>query len=432
MINFRKFNVETNGRTSGRMKTYCPQCHASRRDKRDKSLSVNLDTGLAYCHHCNWKINAREEQKMPHEKTYVTPRQPAVLADEIVRWFAQQRGIPAGVLIQAGISSAEEYMPQTRKKELCACFNYYEGNRLVNTKFRDMAKNFKFVAGAELIPYNVDGILGTEECIITEGEIDALSFMAIGRNDVISVPGGANRNLSWMDRFVTSHFEDKRTVYICTDTDRKGQELREELVRRLGAERCRIVDLAPAKDANQLLLEPHGKEALKAALENAPQAPLEGVYTGRRPERRTSHALRKRIGIRRRHGMGELGQTLHLRTRAPLRRDRNARKREVRICGRTGAAPLPAPPLASGLLQPGKHALGLPPAEIGRKAGGHPVQQARHARKPVPRHCPLFAGEHHVHPAQRRFHGKKHPGQSPRIGAPSRHTPVCARSPELR
>lgn len=290
MINFEKFNVNTNGRTSGRMKTHCPQCRDSRRDKRDRSLSVNLDTGLAYCHYCNWKLNAREQSapprfacggKVPQSGFHAAsaPHSPAVLADEVVRWFADKRGIPASILMAAGITSAEEYMPQTRRKELCVCFNYYEGNRLVNTKFRDRNKNFKLIAGAEMIPYNLNAILGTEECVITEGEIDALSLMAIGRTDVISIPGGANRNLSWMDRFVESHFADKKVIYICVDTDRKGQELRDELIRRLGAERCRIVDLAPAKDANELLLEPHGAEALKAAFESAPPAPLEGVYT---------------------------------------------------------------------------------------------------------------------------------------------------------
>ncbi|NDW13429.1 toprim domain-containing protein [Bacteroides sp. 214] len=277
MINFEKFNVQTGGKTSGRMKTFCPQCRDRRSNKRDKSLSVNLDTGLAYCHYCNWTLNARDTKPAP--RLPIAPPQTAVLAQEVVTWFSTRRAIPASTLIAAGITSAVEYMPQTRQKELCICFNYYEGNRLVNTKFRDLAKNFKLVAGAEMIPYNINGILGTEECIITEGEIDALSFMAIGRTDVISAPGGANRNLSWLDRFLPTHFDDKRVIYICTDTDHKGLELRDELLRRLGTERCRVVDLSPLKDANELLQQSHGADALKAALAAAPPAPLEGVYT---------------------------------------------------------------------------------------------------------------------------------------------------------
>lgn len=289
MINFSKFNIETQGRTSGRMKTYCPQCRGDRKNKRDKSLSVNLDMGVAYCHYCHWKVVA-SPQPSPKERGFNPAasssslslgegRGEAVLRDEHVQWFQQQRNIPASVLIKMGITSAEEYMPQTHKKESCVCFNYYEGNRLVNTKYRDLSKNFKLTAGAELIPYNINGILGTPECIINEGEIDALSFVAIGRTDAISVPAGANCNLSWIDRFIESHFEDKKVIYICTDTDRKGIELRSELIRRLGVERCRVIDLAPYKDANEVLCAENGAEMLKAALANAQQVPLEGVYT---------------------------------------------------------------------------------------------------------------------------------------------------------
>jgi twinkle protein len=177
------------------------------------------------------------------------------------------------------VGAAEEWMPQTGKKERCICFNYYEDGKLVNTKFRDGAKNFKMVAGAEVIPYNIDGIKGEKECIITEGEIDALSFAEIGRMDVISVPTGANKNLTWMDRFVQTHLEDKRVIYVATDADRKGQELGKELIRRLGAPRCRMVSYPEdCKDANEVLVK-HGKEALAQTLTDAPEIPLEGVFT---------------------------------------------------------------------------------------------------------------------------------------------------------
>ncbi|NDV84704.1 bifunctional DNA primase/helicase [Bacteroides sp. 51] len=297
MINFSKFNINTNGRTSGRMKTHCPQCHDRRRDKRDRSLSVNLDTGLFYCHYCNWKgcglegglearrpgfhaerSGSRAQRGLPPLAGAPRP-QPAVLDDQIVQWFQKERNIPASTLIAAGVTSSEQYMPQTGRKELCICFNYHEGGRVVNTKFRDLNKNFKLVSGAELIPYNLDSILGQPTCTIVEGEMDALACITAGITEVVSVPGGANCNLSWMDRFVDSHFADKQAIYICVDTDRKGQQLRDELLRRLGPERCRIVDLSPAKDANEVLLLDGGAEMLRAAFAAAPETPLEGVYT---------------------------------------------------------------------------------------------------------------------------------------------------------
>lgn len=280
MINFRKLNIETNGRTAGKIKTYCPKCRDSRKNKRDKSLSVDIDTGLYHCHYCGWKGCAREKPEYARPAFAPLPvaeHQP--LTAELSGWLSQVRAIPPATAAELGITASLQFMPQSGRKEWCICFNYYEKGMLVNTKFRTLQKQFKLVAGAEMIPYNIDAILHTPECVITEGEIDVLSFHAAGRKDVVSVPGGANKNLTWMDRFAQSHFEDKRVIYIAVDTDAKGTELRAELVRRLGAERCRLVGYGPGcKDANDLL-KAHGPQSLLQALDQAPEIPLEGVFS---------------------------------------------------------------------------------------------------------------------------------------------------------
>ena len=48
-------------------------------------------------------------------------------------------------------------------------------------------------------------------------------------------------NLQWLDRFVESHFDDKTEIILAMDTDKRGVELRDELVRRLGMDRCKVV-----------------------------------------------------------------------------------------------------------------------------------------------------------------------------------------------
>ena len=53
MRNFSKLNIDLRGHTSGRVKTFCPFCHEHRHDKRDKSLSVDIDKGLYKCHYCD-------------------------------------------------------------------------------------------------------------------------------------------------------------------------------------------------------------------------------------------------------------------------------------------------------------------------------------------------------------------------------------------
>lgn len=42
------------GRRTGNVKCYCPKCHDQRTDKRDKSLSVNIDKGVWHCHNMSY------------------------------------------------------------------------------------------------------------------------------------------------------------------------------------------------------------------------------------------------------------------------------------------------------------------------------------------------------------------------------------------
>ena len=364
--------LELNGRTGGKMKVFCPLCRDRRKNKRDKSVSVDMDKGVAKCHYCGEVFHDKKRKNTDNtddankhrlreyttEKNKKNPCKSVWSASSVfpspsegnagsgtlpqhTEWFLRERGVSRETLERMGIGSKEEWMPQTQKQEWCICFNYYEEGQLVNTKYRDLAKNFKMIAGAEVIPYNIDGIKGTPECIIVEGEIDALSFAEIGRTDVISVPAGANKNLTWLDRFMETHLEDKKVIYIAVDTDRKGKELCEELVKKLGAGRCKVVtfllppppptgtppqaggeaarrctqdhhaggnvpqrslhaasnpsankelcetlcnsvvkmtDGDACKDANEVLVK-HGSEALHRCLIEAEEVPLEGVYT---------------------------------------------------------------------------------------------------------------------------------------------------------
>ena len=150
---------------------------------------------------------------------------------EMMEYMVDRRGIPIDVLTRMKIEERLEFLPQTGKEEACICFPYLEDGVMKNMKFRDAAKHFKMVKGAELIPWNIDAIKGKEKCYITEGEIDALSLIAAGLEEVVSVPNGAGgANLQWLDRFVESHFDDKAEIILAMDTDKRGVELRDELV----------------------------------------------------------------------------------------------------------------------------------------------------------------------------------------------------------
>ena len=284
MKTFSDYGITLKAHATGKTKTYCPQCHDRRTNKRDKSLSVDVKEGVWLCHYCGWKGCIEKEKKdkqddKPKSFRMKFDKNLTALSDKVVQYFEEERSIPQAVLTRMQITEEAVYLPQTEHKGNCIGFNYFENGELVNTKYRDRAKNFRLRTGGELIPYNIDAVRETDECIITEGEMDALSYIACGRQDTISVPNGAGSNLTYLDRFMETHFENKNTIYIAVDTDRKGLELRAELVRRLGEERCRIVTYGhECKDANEHLVR-YGKESLLITLANAEEIPITGVFT---------------------------------------------------------------------------------------------------------------------------------------------------------
>ena len=297
MRNFANYDVDIHGKSSGVLKTICKKCLPTRKNKRDRSLRVNVDTGHCHCYHCgaDFYVPDDVEERKNAERVAARKRRAAAipqhfqrpvfdaskttLSEDTERWLVETRCIPQSVIAALRITEQEEFMPQSGKKERCICFNYFEGEQLINTKFRALPKLFKMVQGAELIPYNIDSILGQTSCIIHEGELDAASSIAAGFKSAISVPAGANSNLSWLDRFMETHFEDLEEIIIAVDADSAGIRLRNELINRLGAERCRVVTYGPeCKDANEHLVR-YGVSSLLFTLAQAEEVPLEGVFT---------------------------------------------------------------------------------------------------------------------------------------------------------
>ena len=295
----------------------CPECSATRSNPKDPSFSVHItrEGGWAKCFHCDfaiawnedemWKREQKQQdrerqkqqkdapqhrntsQRKPHIPLqppvhYVCPvinKNKQIMNGKMMEYMVGRRGIPMDVLTRMKIEERLEFLPQTGKEEACICFPYLEDGVMKNMKFRDAAKHFKMVKGAELIPWNIDAIKGKEKCYITEGEIDALSLIAAGLEEVVSVPNGAGgANLQWLDRFVESHFDDKTEIILAMDTDKRGVELRDELVRRLGMDRCKVVAWGEGcKDANEYLLK-YDLPRLRQQVEQAAEIPLEGVF----------------------------------------------------------------------------------------------------------------------------------------------------------
>jgi len=124
MRNFSKLNIDLRGHTSGHVKTFCPFCHEQRHDKRDKSLSVDIDKGLYKCHYCDAQgyvpdedeERRKEERRLRREKKQNqlpqkgTHHRPdwhpefMTLAPQILQYF-ESRGITKETLYRAKVTS---------------------------------------------------------------------------------------------------------------------------------------------------------------------------------------------------------------------------------------------------------------------------------------------------------------------------------------
>ena len=263
----------------------CPLCSHTRKPKNQKAQCASYDweRGLGTCHNCNTTFQLHTYQrKGSSERVYIRPETPEQfneVSTNVETWFGT-RGISKQTLRDLQVSEGSEFMPQTGKKENTIQFNYIMGGQLINVKYRDGRKNFKLYKGAEKVFYNIDSIVGYDTCVIVEGEMDVLALHEAGVPNAISVPNGAtlnNNNLDYLDNCI-DYFDDKTRIILAVDQDEPGQMLQRELVRRLGAEVCYLIDFNGNKDANDFLLE-HGADALRNAIHNSRPVPLENVST---------------------------------------------------------------------------------------------------------------------------------------------------------
>ena len=271
----------------GKAQGICPLCSSDRKpeNRKQKCASYDWERGLGTCHHCDSTFQLHSYQRKGSAlKEYVRPDaldvvDPKQLGSKVYEWF-QSRGISQKTLDDLNVTEGKEFMPQTGKSENTIQFNYIMGDQLINVKYRDGRKNFKLYKGAEKIFYNINSIVGYDDCIITEGEMDVLALHEAGIKNAISVPNGAtlnSNNLDYLDNCI-DYFENKEKVILAVDNDEPGQALQQEFIRRLGAEVCYLVTFEDCKDANEYLIK-YGKEKLIKRIEGARPVPLENVTT---------------------------------------------------------------------------------------------------------------------------------------------------------
>ena len=200
----------------------------------------------------------------PARREYVRPEKPRVVKprDLVKDYLCEARNLPETVLDRYKVGG----------KEMAICFPFIRDGELIMYKVRDPvdgASPKPLVADCEKILFGWQAIdPDARTVVITEGEIDALSMSAYG-HDAMSVPfgGGGGNKQDWIESEF-DHLARFETIYLAMDNDEPGQEAVEEIAKRLGRHRCRVVKL-PRKDANECLVDGVEKAEIDAAVSAA-------------------------------------------------------------------------------------------------------------------------------------------------------------------
>ena len=275
MNKFIEWNLLDLKRLSGKEAIRCPKCDDVRTDKRDKSLKIDHNSGIGKCFYCE-ALTFRESNLDKIQTKYTYPSQEwknyTQLSDKLVKYCWSERMISQNTLNHFDITEEEMYFPQHQSKKNAITFNYFEGELVVNKKYRSADKKFTQHTGGKPIFYNINSIIGFDKVYIVEGEFDVLAMYEAGYKNVISLPNGANDN---DDYWINSekYLKEIKHFVIGTDTDEKGIDTRNKIAHRLGRFRCTFIEWI-GKDANDDLKS----SQIKNSVSNEKRFPIGGTF----------------------------------------------------------------------------------------------------------------------------------------------------------
>lgn len=275
MNNFIDWNILPFKKDKGKEKVRCPNCDAQRTDKKDKSLLINHNDGFGKCFYCE-SLTFREEKENLTDKQYANienKRNKPANNELKIKNYISTRKISESVLNSLYVTFEKYYQPAKQKEVDNIVFNYYEGSKLVNKKYRSADKKFTQTSGGKPIFYNINSVIGQEEVFIVEGEFDVLAMTEAGYKNTISVPNGANDNDEYWKNS-EKYLKDIKKFIIAVDNDDKGNILKDKIAQRLGRFRCEFIEWKN-KDANGDLID----GCIKDTIQNKKRFPVSGTFT---------------------------------------------------------------------------------------------------------------------------------------------------------
>jgi archaellum biogenesis ATPase FlaH len=282
----------------------CPYC----RSVKDKdTFAIDLETGQFKCLRASCGVSgnmiqlsrdfdfslgyAVDEYYRPKKryKRLPTPKEPIIPKDKAVLYL-ESRAISAEVAKKYEITVHARHentlvFPFFDEKGILQMIKYRDTEYFSGKKFIDKdGKERK--SPKEWIEENCRPILfGMKQCndkfdriVMTEGQLDSLSVATADIENAVSVPNGS-QGMTWVPYCFdwVSRFEE---IVVFGDFEKGHMTLLDDIRKRFPNKimHVREQDYRGCKDANELL-QKHGKDAVRQAVENAVPAPVNRVLS---------------------------------------------------------------------------------------------------------------------------------------------------------
>lgn len=252
---------------------YCPICG---KEKDNPDFSVNLETGQYYCFTTGTGGSIKEiegfDLKMLNTlKPIKVKNKEKKDFNDLVFTLEPLNDVWKEYLKSRCISSTNAGIDKTMRinKYNVLTIPISDGKKPIAIKYRTMDKRISSEKGSQSDYFiNWHNIKDKEYLIIVEGEIDLLSSIEVGFNNVVSLPFGA-QNLKCIDNQLTWIAQFKKII-IAVDNDEQGEKSKQGIIQKLSNIKNKVysVDLGEFKDFNEVLTG-GGAETLKNIISGA-------------------------------------------------------------------------------------------------------------------------------------------------------------------
>lgn len=259
---------------------YCPICKKERAGNPD--FTINILKGVYFCHSTG-ESGTLEQLKKDYDFDFnlrdIHPQEkeqkPKRDFNKIFEQYADKHLNTEWLEYLSSRGISPKYLKQFCRlgKNNSMTIPITDKKNIIGIKYRTIDKKISSEKGSQTdYLMNWQNVTTFDYLIIVEGEIDLLSVIEAGYDNVVSLPFGATNIKSvenqkeWIEQF--------SKIIIATDNDKAGEESRNKIIKVLNNKNLYKVEYGEYKDFNEVLMA-EGKDKIKEIIKDVVPLPTD-------------------------------------------------------------------------------------------------------------------------------------------------------------